>query len=470
MPDSISALGANAALAAAAILLLEATREYCGLRPWVLGTYAGGILAVLGVAYFRYVVRNLNGSIVTMSAFMGAVAILSARTLLQEWRARRRMSAAVSVVMFAMSAVLLMTRAIYFLLAPPLADVLAPTLINGAFFVGCALSIACCSIGWIQLTHERVPMDLKEAQSRVAIVNREVAEARQRASAADASRSAFLETVNHEIRNPLGGVMAATDLLLDTELTREQQECALAVRMEAETLLKVNENLVDLSEIEAGRVAIESVAFDLRGVIEEAAEIYAHVARNKDIDLVVDYAAGIPRRFYGDSGKIRQVLMNLVWNAVRFTSSGQVVVAVECEVREAHHPQMRVSVTDRGSAFHWKRSDHILRSPLRALPGHRGARAARSGALEIWISPSKGLYISRIRRIAQETDSAETNKLATTVVLAGANTPKLMKIIVSHKTRMTSSGKGTEPVLCSYINRRVCPRLFCRGRVAQKTG
>ena len=355
LPDWIGVVAANAVLAAAAILSLEATRKYRGLHPRVSFAYAGGILAVLAVVYFDYVVKNINARVFAVSAFMGVMANLCSVTLLRERYTGRRLGVPVSAGMFAMSGMLLMARAIYFLFAPPLTDLFAPSWANTAFFVGCALSIACCSIGWRELTDERVLMDLKEAESRTARANREVTEATeransmaQRAAIADSLRSEFLETMNHEIRNPLGGVMAATDLLLVTDLTPEQQECTLAVRTEAETLLKVNDDLLNLSEIEVGSVVIKSSAFELRGVIEEAARTYAQVAKGKQIDLVVAYLTGIPRRFCGDASKIRQVLVNLVGHAVTFTSSGQVLVAVACEAQDAHRAQIWVSVTSSG--------------------------------------------------------------------------------------------------------------------------
>lgn len=167
-----------------------------------------------------------------MSTFMGVVAFLSSVTLLQEWRVRRRMVVAVSVALFAMSAAILIARAIYFLFAPPLAD----------FFVSSQRS-AFCRLRVV----DRVLLRLVDsADPRAGAMA-------QQAAAADAAKSEFVETMNLEIRNPLGGVMAATELLLETDLTLEQQDYALAVRTEAETLLKVNGELLDLSRIETGQ-------------------------------------------------------------------------------------------------------------------------------------------------------------------------------------------------------------------------
>ena len=357
VPDWIGVVGANAVLAAAAILSLEATREYRGLRPRFFLAYAGGVLAILVLAYFDYV-RNINARIVVMSTFMGVVFILCSVTLLRERHGGRKLGVAVCGGMFAMSGALLLARAGYFFLAPPLADFFAPSWVNGAFFVACTLSIACCSIGWDVMISERALTELNEVESRIVRATREAAEATeransmaQRAATADATRREFLETVNHEIRNPVGGLVAATDLLLDSDLTPEQRECAAAVLTGAERLLKVNDELLVLCEIEAGRTVSESCVFDLRDVIDKAASAYSHLATGKRIDLKVTYPAAIPHRFHGDTAKIRQVMMELVGNAVRSTSSGQVLVAVACGALDTQHAQMRVSLIY-GSSFH----------------------------------------------------------------------------------------------------------------------
>ena len=353
--NPIVAVVANAAVGAGLILLFEATREYCSLRPRVFSAYAAGTCAVAVVGYVNAFQENLDPSLVAMSAFMGMITTASSFTLLHLWRTERSTGVAVSAAAFAAAGALLTARAIYFLFAPPLTDVFAPTVVNSAFFVGGALSIACCSMGWIQLTHDRALTDLKEAQTQTARAASEAAEAAKRAEsmarlaeAANASRTEYLLTVNHEIRNPLDGLMTATEVLLDTELTPEQLEFAVAVRIEAETMLKVNDNLLLLSEIEAGRVMIESSPFDLRRVVEDAAWNCTQAAADKDNHLEVDYADGIPRHFHGDAAKISHVLMNLLWNSVMFTCSGRIVVSVACEERDVHGAQMRVSVADTG--------------------------------------------------------------------------------------------------------------------------
>jgi signal transduction histidine kinase/ligand-binding sensor domain-containing protein/DNA-binding response OmpR family regulator len=210
--------------------------------------------------------------------------------------------------------------------------------------------------------HKRAEEDLLAAKQAAEAAKHVAEAARRTAEEANCAKSEFLANMSHEIRTPMNGVVGMTELVLGSELTDEQRDCLEMVQSSADALLVILNDILDYSKIEAGKLLLNPVRFDVSELLSDTIRSMALPAHEKGLELVFEVEPRTPRELVGDSVRLRQVILNLLGNAVKFTNYGEIVLQVSVEKFEEQGPRLHFAVTDTGIGIAPEKQEKIFQA------------------------------------------------------------------------------------------------------------